>query len=101
VVVYSDGGGKVVAARRPIFGRDRVAAFMARVAPGGWRADYQSRFAVVNGQAGFLIEEDGRPVGVLVLDVAEELVQTVRFVWNPDKLHHLLRHHRPAPDRRT
>jgi RNA polymerase sigma-70 factor (ECF subfamily) len=52
VVVYSDGGGKVVAARRPIFGRERVAAFLARVAPGGWRAGYLSRFAEVNGQPG-------------------------------------------------
>ena len=56
---------------------------------------------MVNGQPGFLITQDGHPVGVLVLDVAEELVQTVRLVWNPDKLRHLLRHHRPAPDRRT
>jgi hypothetical protein len=26
---------------------------------------------------------------VLVLDIAEDLVQTIRFVWNPDKLRHL------------
>jgi hypothetical protein len=32
---------------------------------------------------------------VLVLDVAEELVQTIRFVWNPDKLRHLLGDQRP------
>jgi RNA polymerase sigma-70 factor (ECF subfamily) len=95
VVVYSDGGGRVVAARRPIVGRQRVAAFLGRVAPRGWRAGYQSRFAQVNGQPGFLITQDGRPVAVLVLDIAEELVQTVRFVWNPDKLRHLLRHRRP------
>jgi RNA polymerase sigma-70 factor (ECF subfamily) len=95
VVVYSDGGGKVVAARRPIFGRERVASFLARVAPLGWRAGYQSRFAEVNGQPGFLIEQDGRPIAVLVLDVAEGLVQTVRFIWNPDKLRHLLQDQRP------
>jgi RNA polymerase sigma-70 factor, ECF subfamily len=95
VVVYSDGGGKVVAARRPIFGRGRVAAFLARVAPRGWRAGYQTRFAEVNGQPGFLITQDGRPVAVLALDIAEELVQTVRFVWNPDKLRHLIRNQPP------
>jgi hypothetical protein len=52
VVVYSDGGGKVVAARRPIFGGERVAAFLAQVAPRGWRAGYQTRFVEVNGQPG-------------------------------------------------
>ena len=91
VVVYSDGGGKVVAARRPVFGRERVAGFLARVAPQGWRAGYRTSFAEVNGQAGFVIEEHGRPVAVLVPDIAENLVQTVRFVWNPDKLRHLAR----------
>jgi hypothetical protein len=58
LVIYSDGGGKVAAARRPIFGGERVAAFLARVAHRGWRAGDQTRFVDVNGQPGFLIGQD-------------------------------------------
>jgi hypothetical protein len=44
----------------------------------------------VNGQPGrLMVDADGQPVGVLSLDVADGLVQTVHIVVNPDKLTHL------------
>jgi RNA polymerase sigma-70 factor (ECF subfamily) len=91
VYTYTDGGGKVQAARRPIHGRDPVARFMVGIArPERGAAGITLHRVDVNGRPGrLMVDADGRPVGVLSLDVADGLVQTVRIVINPDKLTHL------------
>jgi len=57
------------------------------------------RLAEVNGQPGAVfLGHDGRLVLVVSLDIAEGLVQTIRAISNPDKLHHLdARAGRPWP----
>ena len=79
------------AARRPIHGRDPVARFMVGIArPERGAAGITLHRVDVNGRPGrLMVDADGRPVGVLSLDVADGLVQTVRIVINPDKLTHL------------
>jgi RNA polymerase sigma-70 factor (ECF subfamily) len=48
------------------------------------------RLAVVNGQPGaLLLNREGRPVLAVSLDIADDLVQTIRGVSNPEKLAHL------------
>jgi RNA polymerase sigma-70 factor (ECF subfamily) len=48
------------------------------------------RFVVVNGQAGaVLLDGGGRAVVVVALDIADDLVQSVRAISNPEKLRHL------------
>jgi RNA polymerase sigma-70 factor (ECF subfamily) len=91
VDTYTDGGGKVQAARRPIHGRERVARFMVTIArPERGAAGITLHRVDVNGQPGrMMVDAEGRPVGILTLDVADGLVQTVRIVINPDKLTHL------------
>jgi RNA polymerase sigma-70 factor, ECF subfamily len=91
VDAYTDGGGKVQAARRPLHGREEVARFMVAIArPERGAADITLHRFDVNGQPGrMMIDAGGRPVGVLTLDVADGLVQAVRIVVNPDKLTHL------------
>jgi RNA polymerase sigma-70 factor (ECF subfamily) len=91
VYTYTDGGGKVQAARRPIHGRDQVARFMVGIArPERGAAGITLHRVDVNGQPGrMMVDVEGRPVGVLTLDVADGLVQAVRIVINPDKLTHL------------
>jgi RNA polymerase sigma-70 factor, ECF subfamily len=91
VYTYTDGGGKVQAARRPIHGRDPVARFMVGIArPERGAAGITLHRVDVNGRPGrLMVDADGRPVGVLSLDVADGLVRTVRIVINPDKLTHL------------
>jgi RNA polymerase sigma-70 factor (ECF subfamily) len=89
ITLWSDGGGKVAAARQPIHGRDAVARLLislVRKAPAG----LDTHFAHVNGQSGFVSYLGGRPFAVLLLDIANERVQGVRIVVNPDKLRHLL-----------
>jgi RNA polymerase sigma-70 factor (ECF subfamily) len=48
------------------------------------------RLAEVNGQPGAVFfDAEGRPVVVVTLDIADDLVQSVRAIANPDKLGHL------------
>jgi RNA polymerase sigma-70 factor (ECF subfamily) len=90
-VLYSDGGGKARAARRPIYGPDRIARLMAGVtrktAP---ELGFRRYDAEVNGvPGGVLVAPDGSVFSVLTIDVADGKIQTVRIVRNPDKLRHV------------
>lgn len=93
VVAYGDGGGRAPALPRPVYGRERIARLLLgpaaqrnreRLAVAGMRS------VAINGQPGAVfLDPEGRPVAVVTLDIADDLVQTVRFVSNPDKLRHL------------
>jgi RNA polymerase sigma-70 factor (ECF subfamily) len=90
-VFTGDGGGKVppgAAISQPVFGRDGVARLMATFArrlPGLRLSPTQ-----VNGQPGaLLVTPDGQLISVLSVDVAGGLIQGVRSIINPEKLHHL------------
>jgi RNA polymerase sigma-70 factor (ECF subfamily) len=90
-VVYSDGGGRVSAARRPFSGAERIARFMVRVTrrrPAA--AGFRRRRTRVNGQPGqLLITPDGTVSDVLGVEVADGLIRAIRIVRNPEKLRHL------------
>ncbi|MBO0745295.1 MAG: RNA polymerase sigma factor SigJ [Candidatus Dormibacteraeota bacterium] len=92
-VALSDGGGKVLAARNPIRGADRVARFMAGLGrtlatEGGGETMTP---AYVNGVLGVVGEHEGRLTFVGVLDVADGLIRAVHIVVNPEKLAHVRR----------
>jgi RNA polymerase sigma-70 factor (ECF subfamily) len=92
VVAYGDGGGKAPAFPRPLYGRDRVARLLvASTRFGGERLGLSGmRSATINGQPGALFfDVEGRPLGVVTLDIADDQVQTVRAISNPEKLAHL------------
>jgi RNA polymerase sigma-70 factor (ECF subfamily) len=91
VVVYADGGGKGPAFPRPVHGRDRVARVLLGTADGGRRLGVIGmRSVAINGQPGALfLDAEGRPIAVVTVDVADDLVQTVRAISNPEKLRHL------------
>ncbi len=85
VTLWSDGGGKVAAAPYPIYGSEKVARFLVgvlRTVPPGFFAHP----ARINGEPGVVGFVDGRPTGVVALDVAEDRIHGVRIVVNPDKL---------------
>ncbi|HEY7047057.1 MAG TPA: RNA polymerase sigma-70 factor [Jatrophihabitantaceae bacterium] len=88
-VAYTDGGTRVRAALRPIYGRDKVARFLAGIARSG--GDVVLRSIWVNGQpARLVLDAQGHNIiGVLTLDIVGDQVQTVRLIVNPDKLRHL------------
>jgi RNA polymerase sigma-70 factor, ECF subfamily len=92
VVAYGDGGGKAPAFPKPVYGRERVARLLIE---GSARGQQQlgvrgASFVEINGQPGAVfLDGDDRPVVAVTLDIADDLVQTVRAVANPEKLHHL------------
>ena len=90
-VVYSDGGGKVSAARHPFSGIDRIARFMVKITVRRLARDgFRRRRINVNGQPGQMtIDPDGQVTDVLTVEVGAGLIRTIRIVRNPDKLRHL------------
>ena len=91
-VLWSDGGGKAVAARRPIYGADRVARCMVGITRKRFSRPrpVRQRRIRVNGQPGnALIEPDGSIFSVLTVDVDDDKIHAVRIMRNPDKLRHV------------
>jgi RNA polymerase sigma-70 factor (ECF subfamily) len=87
---YSDGGGQVAAARRPVHGKDRVARFLYGIIFKRRHLGVRLRAVIVNGQPGALmLDSQDRLISVLALDIADNAVQSIRAVINPDKLKHL------------
>lgn len=82
VVLVSDGGGKVSAARRPIEGRDKVLRFLSAVMP----ADVRMETQWVNGELGLVFREAGVITSVATAVVENGVVTTMHIVRNPDKL---------------
>ncbi|MBA0048953.1 RNA polymerase sigma-70 factor [Mycobacteroides sp. LB1] len=83
----SDGGGKVSAARRPVYGADRV----ARVAIGLSRAaasfpDVRLELSTYNSMPALLIYSEGRLDAVLAVSITDGKVAHVFAIRNPDKL---------------
>ncbi|MBD8586163.1 RNA polymerase sigma factor SigJ [Frigoribacterium sp. CFBP 13729] len=84
VVLRSDGGGIVSAARKPIRGADKVARFLLGVLAKSPRAEVLEQDT--HDGLGFAIWREGRITGVVTLDVLEGSVTDVRMVVNPEKL---------------
>jgi RNA polymerase sigma-70 factor (ECF subfamily) len=93
---WSDGGGKVLAARRPVFGRDAVVSVLVgivRTAPAqGITLDRVSLDVVeVNEEPALLLRLDGRVDSVYTMTIADDAITAIRIVRNPDKLRFLER----------
>ncbi|WP_052723587.1 sigma-70 family RNA polymerase sigma factor [Paenibacillus wulumuqiensis] len=86
VRLYTDGGGKVRAALRPILTRSRVTAFFHGIASKG-SLDGQWSMVWINGEPGLQLQRDGRTVYVCALQWdSSGQIQNVYMVSNPDKL---------------
>ncbi|MEU1184528.1 RNA polymerase sigma-70 factor [Streptomyces sp. NPDC005820] len=86
VTCWSDGGGKVTAARRPLDGPDHVARWILGVLAKPQSAGVRMRPAVLNGELGIVYVIGGTPVGALTFDLADGRMRNVRIQVNPDKL---------------
>ena len=92
VELHADGGGRVRAITRPVYGRSRVARLLLKVMRaaepfGGWSL----RQVLVNGQPGVMRSDAaGRLSSVVALDITDDgHIVAVRSINNPDKLQHL------------
>src|SRR5262249_58452242 len=86
VTAWADGGGKVVAARRPVSGRLRVARYLTG-AFGRFAAGLRLSLAEVNGQPAGLGWSGETLLGVTVLEVSRGPITPPRGIANPDQLH--------------
>jgi len=91
VALHGDGGGRAPALARALYGTRRVARTVASWIKLGRRAGgLEFRHTEVNGQPGAVITDlDGGLIAVWSLGIAEDRIQSIRSVVNPDKLAHL------------
>lgn len=90
VVEYSDGGGNVPSATRPVYGADKVARLLLGIlkrAP----ADTSLSFGFVNNQPALLGYVGDQLFNTVLLDVQNGRIQNIYIVTNPDKLSHIRR----------
>ncbi|MFE3544194.1 RNA polymerase sigma-70 factor [Nocardia sp. NPDC059177] len=86
VVSIADGGGRVVAAKRPVVGGDVVARYLSNLRR-FLNATSRFEFAEINGETALILIQDDVPAGVLVFDFDEAgTIAAVRTVVNPVKL---------------
>ena len=89
-VLYTDGGGKRVAALNPIFGAEKILRFIAGIArknpalPG-----IQLRAATVNGLAGFVMRETDGSIETAAFEHRDGRITAIYAVRNPEKLRHI------------
>ncbi|BBZ14668.1 RNA polymerase sigma-70 factor [Mycobacterium branderi] len=91
VTLWTDGGGKVRQALRPILGNDKVAAWIAgtikRPYEGVEIADMAVEVVDINGGPGIVFTGAGRVIATLTVDLgADGRIVTIHNVANPDKL---------------
>jgi RNA polymerase sigma-70 factor (ECF subfamily) len=86
VVVWTDGGGVVRAAMRPVVGRHRSSRFLINVAK---KLSGSPQEVMLNGQPAMIMVDEDKVVATLVLDILGGRVIGVRSVTNPQKLEHV------------
>jgi RNA polymerase sigma-70 factor (ECF subfamily) len=93
-IFYSDGGGRVTAALKPIFGRSNILRFLAGIArknAGTWRLE--ARRVDVNGLPGLVLTSEGHVVQTLAFEFDDRgILRAIFGVRNPEKLGHVSLH---------
>lgn len=90
VIAYTDGGGKVLAARKPIYGRDKVGRLFAGLARKiAFAVPPLLRAGAIDGLPGFVTLEAGGVLQTTALLIENDLITAIYIVRNPDKLGHL------------
>ncbi len=88
--LLSDGGGKALAALRPIYGSDKIVRFFIGVTKDQNPADFVFEDCWLNNAPAILIRElSGTVFATLALEVDDGRITTVYTVRNPDKLDRL------------
>ena len=93
---WGDGGGRVIAAKRPVLGRDAVVNLLlgirrTAVANGAPPETIRVDVIEVNYDPAMLVRIDGRVDSVYVCSVEDDSIVAIRVVRNPEKLVYLAR----------
>jgi RNA polymerase sigma-70 factor (ECF subfamily) len=86
--LYSDGGGRVAAAGRPIHSADHISRFFVGIR-NRQPAAVALRFVAINGRPGVLMSSGGHIFNAVSFDLDGERVRAIYIVRNPEKLKHL------------
>jgi len=86
-IMYTDGGGVVTAARKPIYGADKIARFMVGVQRKSQFPDDPVYTPVlVNGDPGVRMDSAGEGfLSIVAIEIGNGAVQGVRFFNNPER----------------
>jgi RNA polymerase sigma-70 factor, ECF subfamily len=89
-VLYTDGGGKRIAALNPIRGADKVLRFLAGVArKNPSLPEMEVRAATINGLPGFVIREPDGSIDTMAIEHHGGRIVAIYLVRNPEKLRHV------------
>jgi RNA polymerase sigma factor (sigma-70 family) len=91
VILWTDGGGRARAARRPVRGRDKVARLIVGGALRWPIADLEIRYRQVNGEPAAVLMSRGTPYLLVVLDLVPggDQARGVYVITSPGKLSRL------------
>jgi RNA polymerase sigma-70 factor (ECF subfamily) len=93
VGLWTDGGGRAFAARRPLAGRDEVLKFLVglhRTAQAaGLAGDIAMTIEDVNFEPAIAVRVAGRLETIFVLSIKDDAVSGIRAIRNPEKLVHI------------
>lgn len=88
--VYSDGGGKVPAATRPIVGLEAIMRLHSGLAHIYARSMSRLvRYGLINGLPGFLTVEQDETLQTTALEIQDGKIVAIYVTRNPEKLRHL------------
>src|SRR5688572_23468435 len=99
--LYSDGGGVVLAAGRPIHSADHISRFFVGIRQRA-AEDLAFHFTSINGRAGALVMTGGRIDRAVSFEIDGDRITNIYLVRNPEKLRHLFTQQfsaEPAPER--
>jgi RNA polymerase sigma-70 factor (ECF subfamily) len=90
VTIWSDGGGKIAAATRPIHGREAAAKFIAGLVRQSIKVKTTAEIVILNGRESIVVRNAASKLQtVLILESDGTHLTALRFIRNPDKLRHL------------
>ena len=89
IIVWSDGGGKVRALLKPIYGVKKVARFLIALRRSKLVPNYDMELVKVNGQIGIIYSFEGVIHNVVALEIIDRHINSIYFVRNPDKLRYV------------
>jgi RNA polymerase sigma-70 factor, ECF subfamily len=88
VTFWSDGGGKVAAALKPLQGAMKVTRFLLAIRS-KWLSGAVTRIVEINGQPGIITLMGDRIHSVATFDIADGYIQSIYTMRNPEKLKRL------------
>ncbi|HTI72508.1 MAG TPA: RNA polymerase sigma-70 factor [Candidatus Limnocylindria bacterium] len=88
-ILQSDGGGKAIAAGKPVVGAAKICQFLLGVRKHG-PSDVVARFAVLNAEPAVLLFSGGQLLQTMTFSLSSEgRIEMIYTMRNPDKLHRL------------